>query len=137
MTALGVTLYRDVSSFCIAVAADPVVNTCKPDDCAGMSALSASLSSGDAFERLKNLYKYCSDSVDAHPSISRCLRECAVRWLSYSCPFELWCSGITSRPQPMRAVLQRTRLPGVTRLSAPPSYAAGFWRHTLTPRKIR
>lgn len=49
---LGATLYKDISSFCVALAADPVVNMFKPRHGEGLTALSSLLRAGDCEERL-------------------------------------------------------------------------------------
>lgn len=49
---LGATLYKDITSFCVAMAADPVVNMFKPRHCEGLTALSSLLNDGDCAGRL-------------------------------------------------------------------------------------
>lgn len=52
MKELGATLYKDITSFCVAMAADPVVNMFKPRHCEGLTALSSLLNDGDCAGRL-------------------------------------------------------------------------------------
>lgn len=66
---LGVTLHKDVASFCLALAVDPVVNTYKMRHCQALSSLSGLLKAESAMQQLNELFKNCSDSVDAHPGL--------------------------------------------------------------------
>lgn len=66
---LGVTLHKDVVSFCLALAVDPVVNTYKKRHCQALSSLSVLLKAVNAMEQLNDLFKYFSDSIDAHPEL--------------------------------------------------------------------
>lgn len=65
MRDLGTTLYKDVSSFCVAVAIDPVVNGFKPRHGAALTELSDMLRMEDAGRRLDDLILSCASLEDA------------------------------------------------------------------------
>lgn len=63
-------MYKDVSSFCLAIAVDPLVNTYKPMHCVALATLSSHLKADDAHQRLHGIFGYCLDGADAHPELS-------------------------------------------------------------------
>lgn len=62
---LGATLFKDISSFCVTVAADPVVNLFTPRHCAGFAALSSVLNDWNCVERPHALLAACGDDAEA------------------------------------------------------------------------
>lgn len=63
--ALGTTLYKDVRSFCVAIAIDPVVNTFKPRHGVQLTRLSDVLRGTGAAGRLNALIARCAGGAEA------------------------------------------------------------------------
>lgn len=70
IASLGVTQSKDIVSFCLALTVDPIVNSYKPRHCVALEKLASCLQAGNATEHLKELLKYCADSIDAHPEVA-------------------------------------------------------------------
>lgn len=66
---LGLTLVKDVSSFCIALAADPVVNTSKPRHVFSLSYLATILRRRDAALSLNVLLSWCAAGANEHEDL--------------------------------------------------------------------
>ncbi|KAK1859203.1 hypothetical protein I4F81_001800 [Pyropia yezoensis] len=64
---LGATQYKDISSYCVAMAADPVVNMFKPRHCEGLTAMASLLNDGDCADRLDAILAGDGRSEDDEP----------------------------------------------------------------------
>eukprot|EP00170_Pyropia_yezoensis_P005253 contig_21409_g5267 len=60
-------LYKDISSYCVAMAADPVVNMFKPRHCEGLTAMASLLNDGDCADRLDAILAGDGRSEDDEP----------------------------------------------------------------------
>jgi len=67
---LGTSLYKDVCSFCVAVAIDPVVNGFKPRHVASLTQMSDVLRGADAAARLDTLIAYCAGRAEAISAVN-------------------------------------------------------------------
>lgn len=64
MLELGATLYKDVTSFCVALAADPVVNAFKPAHVFGLSHLGTILREWNAGILLDGIFSWCASAPE-------------------------------------------------------------------------
>lgn len=65
MAALGVSQHKDVASFCLALAVDPIVSIFEPGHDKALITLGACLNGASALEELHRLFRHATEADDA------------------------------------------------------------------------